>query len=142
MRWPNRTSATGETRFPLVVQNVHRYFFYLGLVLNAVLTYDAVVAFQNHNGQWGHMGLGTVMLVLNAALLWLYSLGCHSCRHLVGGRLKHFSRYPVRCKLWTVVSKLNARHMQFAWASLVFVALTDLYVRLVSSGTISDPHFC
>jgi hypothetical protein len=87
------------------------------------------------------MGLGTVMLVLNAALLWLYSLGCHSCRHLVGGRLKHFSRHPVRYRLWTVVSKLNARHMQFAWASLVFVALTDLYVRLVSSGAISDPRF-
>src|ERR1039458_4355840 len=52
---------TGETRFPLVVQNVHRYFFYLGLVLNAILTYDAVLAFQNHNGQWGHMGFGTVM---------------------------------------------------------------------------------
>jgi hypothetical protein len=31
--------------------------------------------------------------------------------------------------------------MQFAWASLVFVALTDLYVRLVSSGAISDPRF-
>ena len=36
---------TGETRFPLVLQNVHRYFFYLGVVLNAVLTYDTVVAF-------------------------------------------------------------------------------------------------
>ena len=29
--------------------------------------------------------------------------------------------------------------MQFAWASLVFVALTDLYVRLVASGAIHDP---
>ena len=29
--------------------------------------------------------------------------------------------------------------MQFAWASLVFVALTDLYVRLVASGTFTDP---
>ncbi len=73
-------SYTGETRFPLVLQNIHRYFFYLGLVLNAVLTYDAVVAFRNHGGQWGHMGFGTLVLVVNAALLWLYSLGCHSCR--------------------------------------------------------------
>ena len=28
--------------------------------------------------------------------------------------------------------------MQFAWASLIFVALTDLYVRLVASGAITD----
>ena len=31
--------------------------------------------------------------------------------------------------------------MQFAWVSLVSVALTDLYVRLLATGTISDPRF-
>jgi hypothetical protein len=40
-----------------------------------------------------------------------------------------------------VVSRLNARHMQLAWASLVFVGLTDVYIRLVASGTIHDPRF-
>jgi hypothetical protein len=29
--------------------------------------------------------------------------------------------------------------MQIAWASLVVVALSDLYVRLVASGAFSDP---
>jgi hypothetical protein len=29
----------------------------------------------------------------------------------------------------------------FAWASLMWVALTDLYVRLVASGAIHDPRF-
>ena len=38
-------------------------------------------------------------------------------------------------------TRLNARHPIIAWASLVFVALTDLYVRLVASGTITDPRF-
>ncbi len=132
---------SGETRFPLVIQNVHRYFFYLGVILNAILTYDAVVSFRNHQDQWGHMGLGTLVLCVNAVLLWLYTLSCHSCRHIVGGRLKHFSRHPVRFKFWGVVTKLNARHMQLAWASLVFVAVTDGYVRLVASGTIHDPRF-
>jgi hypothetical protein len=28
--------------------------------------------------------------------------------------------------------------MQFAWMSLIVVGLTDLYVRLVASGTITD----
>ena len=132
---------SGETRFPLILQNVHRYFFYLGLILNTILTYDAVVAFRNSRDQWGHMGFGTLVLLVNAALLWLYSLSCHSCRHIVGGRLRHFSRHPIRFWMWGVASKLNAKHMQIAWASLVFVALADLYVRLVASGTVTDPRF-
>jgi hypothetical protein len=103
------------------------------------LDLDAIEAFHFANG-WG-MGLGTVVLVLNATFLWCYSLSCHSCRHIVGGRLKHFSRHPVRFKLWGFVSKLNARHMQIAWVSLVWVALTDLYVRLVASGWVHDPRF-
>jgi hypothetical protein len=130
---------TGETRLPLILQNVHRYFFYLGLILNCILTWDAIEAFHFPKG-WG-MGLGTLILVVNAGLLWCYSLSCHSCRHIVGGRLKHFSRHPVRFKLWGYVSKLNARHMQIAWVSLVFVGLTDLYVRLVASGWVHDPRF-
>ncbi len=62
---------TGETRFPLILQNVHRYFFYLGLILNVILSYDAVVAFRDTHDRWGHMGVGTLVLVLNAELLWL-----------------------------------------------------------------------
>ncbi len=132
---------SGETRFPLVFQNVHRYFFYLGLVFNVILTYDAVLAFRNAEDEWFHMGLGTLVLVANATLLWLYSLSCHSCRHAVGGRLKHFSAHPVRYRAWTLVSRLNGRHMQLAWVSLAGVALTDLYVRLLATGAISDPRF-
>ena len=132
---------SGETRFPLLGQNLHRYFFYLGLILNVILTYDAVIAFRDHDGNWGHMGMGTLVLLVNAALLWFYSLTCHSCRHAIGGRLKHFSRHPVRYWLWSKVSKYNHYHMQFAWMSLIFVALTDLYVRLVASGTITDLRF-
>jgi hypothetical protein len=136
-----RKRYTGETRFPLILQNIHRYFFWIALILNVILTYDAVVSFRDEHNRWGHMGFGTIMLVVNAILLWTYSMSCHSCRHIVGGRLKHFSRHPVRFWLWGVVTKLNARHMQVAWASLAFVCLTDLYVRLVASGTITDPRF-
>jgi hypothetical protein len=131
---------TGESRLPLILQNAHRWFFYLGLLFNGILTWDAVEAFHWPEG-WGHAGFGTLMLVLNAVFLWSYSLSCHSCRHIVGGRLKHFSRHPLRFKLWGFVSKLNARHMQIAWLSLVFVALTDLYIRLVAVGWVHDPRF-
>jgi len=132
---------TGETREPLILQNIHRYFFYLGLLLNIVLTYDAIIAFRNHEGQWFHMSVGTVVLLANATLLWMYSLSCHSCRHALGGRLKHFSKHPVRYKFWTVVSRLNTRHPMFAWLSLFGVALADFYVMLVAQGTIQNLYF-
>jgi hypothetical protein len=132
---------SGETRFPLILNNVHRYFFYLGLLLNIFLTWDAVISFRNSQLQWGHMGLGSLILTVNAALLWLYSLSCHSCRHAMGGRLKHFSKHPLRYRAWTWVSSLNTRHMQIAWISLVGVALTDLYIWLISANVFSDPRF-
>ncbi|HEX7740758.1 MAG TPA: hypothetical protein VF426_14035 [Marmoricola sp.] len=137
---PHKTYK-GESRFPLIVQNVHRYFFYITLIFNGILTYDAVIAFRNHDGQWGHAGLGTLVLIVNATLLWAYNLSCHSCRHAVGGRLRHFSKHPVRYWMWSQATRLNTKHAQIAWASLVFVALTDLYVRLVASGAITDPRF-
>ncbi|MEW6299716.1 MAG: hypothetical protein AB1671_18640, partial [Thermodesulfobacteriota bacterium] len=55
-----------------------------------------------------------------------------------GGGLDVLSRSPVRYKLWRVVSRLNENHMLYAWVSLVGVMLTDLYVRLLSMGYISD----
>lgn len=132
---------TGETRFPLIMQNIHRYFFYIGLLFAVLLSYDAALGFRNPAGEWGHMGLGSVVMTINVALIWLYTLSCHSCRHIVGGRLKHFSKHPVRYRMWGWVGKLNARHMALAWASLISVALTDLYVYLVASGAFNDPKF-
>jgi len=132
---------TGETRFPLIMQNIHRYFWYVAVVFALILTYDVVISFRDHQGRWGHAGLGTLVLLVNVVLIWAYTLSCHSCRHITGGRLKHFSRHPLRYKTWTFISKLNAKHMQLAWASLVFIALTDLYIRLVAAGVITDPRF-
>jgi hypothetical protein len=132
---------TGETRFPLVGQNVHRYFLYAALLFNVILFYEAFRGFRDETGEWGHMGLGTVILLVNAVMLFLYSISCHSCRHIVGGRLNTFSKHPVRYKAWTAVSKLNARHMQYAWISLFTVAFADFYVFLLATGTISDLRF-
>lgn len=132
---------TGETRFPLILNNSHRWFFYAGLVFNVILTYDALIAFRNADGAWGHMSVGTLVLLANAAFLWMYSLSCHSCRHAMGGRLKHFSKHPVRYKAWTWISKINPHHPRFAWISLFGVALADFYVYLVASDTITNFYF-
>jgi hypothetical protein len=134
-----RARYSGETKFPLILQNIHRYFFYLALPFPVILLWDGIQGFHFRDG-WG-MGLGSLVLVVNAVLLGLYTLSCHSCRHLCGGQVDRFSKAPVRFRLWRWTSALNARHMLYAWISLVFVALTDLYVRLVATGTIHDPRF-
>jgi hypothetical protein len=131
---------SGETRFPLILQNAHRYFFYVASIVSIINTYDAIIAFHAKDGGFG-FGLGNVVLAVNVIMLWAYTLSCHSCRHIVGGRLKHFSKHPVRYRFWSVVSKLNVRHMGLAWTTLCTLMLTDLYVMLVASGAISDLRF-
>jgi hypothetical protein len=135
------TRYTGERRFPLILQNGHRWALIASALIAMVLTYDVVLAFRNADHEWGHMGLGTVVLGVNAILIWLYTLSCHSCRHLIGGRLRHFSKHPVRYRLWTAVSRLNRDHPKYAWLSLFSVALADLYVYLLSTGAITDVRF-
>jgi hypothetical protein len=131
---------TGESRFPLVLQNYHRYFFYVASALLLLNTYDAALAFFPRDGGFG-VGVGSLVLLVNVLLLWGYNLSCHACRHAFGGRLKHFSKHPVRYQLWTFVSKLNPRHNQFAIVSLASVAVTDFYILAVSAGWISDFRF-
>jgi hypothetical protein len=132
---------SGETRLPLILNNLHRYFWYAALAVAAILSFDVVLAFRNADHEWGHMGLGTLLMAINVALIWLYTLSCHSCRHAVGGRLRHFSKHPIRYRAWTFVSKLNVHHAKYAWYSLFSVALVDLYIYLLSNGTITDVRF-
>jgi len=134
---------TGETRFPLILQNVHRWFWYATFVVALLLTWDVILAFGPAEGEDAgiHMGLGTVLMLINVVLIWLYQLSCHSCRHIVGGRLRHFSKHPVRYKLWTWVSVLNKRHANYAWLSLFSVALVDLYIFLLAANVFDDPRF-
>jgi hypothetical protein len=130
---------TGETRFPLILQNIHRYAWFLALVFATILTIDAVTAFRLPGDGGIGVSVGTLVLVINAVLIWLYTLSCHFCRHFCGGNVNQFSRHPIRHWLWRVITPLNAKHMQFAWLSLAWVAVADLYVRLVASGVFNDP---
>jgi hypothetical protein len=128
----------GESRL-LLFQNLHRYFLYLALVFLVILALDVV-----HSCRWpGGFGLsvGTLVLAVNATLLALYTVSCHSFRHLVGGRLDRFSRAPlgkVRYRCWAWASALNKHHMLWAWVSLFSVAFADFYVWMVASGRITD----
>ena len=136
-----RKSYLGERSFPLVLQNVHRYFFFAVTLILVVLWYDVWKAlwFDNGNGgtQFG-IGVGTVIMLVNVVLLSGYSLGCHSFRHMIGGFLDRLSIAPFRKRVYTVASACNRGHMNWAWVSLFSVALTDVYIRLCASGVITD----
>lgn len=119
---------------------MHRYFFYAALPVAGILTYDTVLTFRDAHYAWGHMGLGTLIFLVNIVLIWAYTLSCHSCRHVIGGRLRHFSKHPVRYRLWGLAGRLNHRHMLLAWSSLISVALCDFYVYLLATGTFDDPR--
>lgn len=127
----------GETRF-LLFQNLHRYALYFALLFIPLLAWDAYQAFFK-DGRLG-LGVGTLVLTINVILLSGYTFGCHSFRHLIGGRSDCMScgKATLRFNLWKRSTRLNERHMNFAWMSLLWVAFTDVYVRLVSMGVIRD----
>jgi hypothetical protein len=134
-----RKSYKGETAFPFILQNVHRYFFYIAVIFVAFLWYDAIVAFD-FDGKFG-VGVGSVVMLANIVLLSTYTFSCHSLRHLIGGKLDCFSCSMAggpRHAAWRGVTKLNEHHMFWAWVSMIGVGLTDLYIRLVASGAIKD----
>ena len=129
----------GETTFPLILQNLHRYFLYVALIFLIILWYDAIRAFW-FDGGFG-IGVGSLVLLTNIILLSLYTFSCHSLRHIVGGKLDCFSCVSFggpRHAAWSGTTILNERHMLFAWLSLFSVGLSDLYVRLVATGAIRD----
>ncbi len=130
-----RGKYQGETTL-FVFQNLHRYALYLALVYNVILFYDAFSGFF-YNGSFG-VGVGSIVLLINASLLAGYSFGCHSFRHLFGGRVDCFSCDGVAEKGWKFSTWFNERHMAIAWISLGFVMFTDVYVRGVSSGWWAD----
>jgi hypothetical protein len=137
-----RTGYRGEASFPLILQNVHRYFLYIALLFIVVLSYDVWKALWFVNPATGReefgIGLGTLLLAANVVLLGGYTFGCHSLRHLVGGYIDRLSRTPVRKKAYDCVSCLNRGHMRWAWFSLIIVAFCDVYVRLLSMGVWTD----
>ncbi len=132
----------GENSFPLILQNVHRYFLYIALIFLVLLSIDVWHALWFEDPATGEksfgIGLGTLVLAINVCLLGGYTLGCHSFRHLIGGRIDLLSKAPKRQCAYSCVSCLNRGHMRWAWASLFWVGFSDIYVRLCSMGIWED----
>ncbi|MEE3195759.1 MAG: succinate dehydrogenase [Candidatus Neomarinimicrobiota bacterium] len=125
----------GETAL-LIFQNLHRLTLYIAIGIIFILSYDAILSFFQ-GGKFG-VGVGSIILTINPILLIGYTFGCHALRHLSGGHKDCFTcpngKLTFRYRVWKGVSWLNGRHMMWAWISMIWVAFTDIYVRMVSSG--------
>ena len=140
-----RSTYWGERKFPLILQNLHRYFLYLAIIFVGILTYDAWNALWFPNPATGQnefgIGLGTVIMFFNPILIGMYTFGCHSFRHLMGGARDVLSDAPARKKCYDCVSHLNKHHMKWAWISMFYVWGVDVYIRLCAMGILHDVRF-
>ncbi len=137
-----RDAYRGENSFPLIMQNIHRYFLYLALVFIVILACDAFKAMFFVDAATGvesfGIGVGSIVLTLNVLFLGSYTFSCHSLRHVVGGYKDLLSKAPVRRTAYQCVTCMNRKHMNFAWISLFWVGFSDLYVRMCSMGIWAD----
>ncbi len=135
----SRRRYAGETAFPFVLNNLHRYLLYAAVIVLVFLWIDAINAFF-FNGRFG-IRLGSLLFLVNVVLLSGYTFGCHAFRHLAGGNLDCYSCAKggrTRFRLWQWVTPLNHHHAAWAWASLFSVVAVDVYIRLLMAGAISD----
>ncbi len=132
----------GEASFPLIMQNIHRYFLYAALFIVVALLIDVYKALWFTDPVTGQtsfgIGVGTLILAVNATLLGGYTLGCHSLRHIIGGYRDRLAGSPVRKRAYDCSSCLNRGHMRWAWLSLFSVMFADIYVRLCAMGIWTD----
>ncbi|HEV3123306.1 MAG TPA: succinate dehydrogenase [Candidatus Dormibacteraeota bacterium] len=138
---PRHRAYHGETRFPLVLNNLHRFTMYLAVAYVFILGYDAVNAFSL--GGHLYLGLGTAIMVVNVILIAAYTFSCHSLRHFVGGGMDCYScvRFgKPRHRIWQAVTRLNVRHPMWAWVSMFSVWSVDVYIRILGAGWFTDPH--
>src|SRR5437867_2122357 len=123
---PRGHAYRGVTAFPFILQNLHRYAFYITFVSLFFLWRDVFEGARFGSGIG--IGVGTLVLLINTAALTLYSFSCHSARHLVGGTLDCFScsaATRARHSVWRGASAPNEHHMAFARSSLAALCPPD-----------------
>lgn len=137
--WARSADTYKGERGLFLWNNVHRYFLYASFIVIAFLWYDAVLAFLP-GGTFG-IKVGSLIWLVNVILLTTYTTSCHSLRHLIGGKMDCYSCVRggnARRKAYNWVSVLNGRHAMWAWVSLTFLLITDVYMRLIAAGVIPD----
>ena len=130
---------TGETRLPLIIQNTHRYFFYIAGIISVINTYDAIIAFHSPSGLRIRLGQRDSRRQRG------HAVGVHAVLPLLPARRRRpaqaLLQTPCRYWMWTQVSRLTPGTSCTRGSRSGTLMLTDFYVMLVASGTISDLRF-
>ena len=135
---------SGERAFPFILNNLHRYFWYLSLPVVAFLWYDTFRAFFFSNGAGGYqfgVSVGALVMLAGVLLISYYTFSCHAWRHIAGGCLNCFSNNKTRYGIWQRITHINEQHGFWAVTSMFGVWGVDLYIRLCSMGVITDIRF-
>ena len=142
-----RKRYLGERSFPLILQNVHRYFLYLALHLHrhprlrrvegAVVHRSATAATRSASASGTHRAGGQHDVFSRAIRSAATRCGTSSAAAATRSRSRRCAPPATRAR-----AALNRRHMLFAWLSLFSVGFADLYVRLCSMGIWQDFGFC
>jgi len=137
----SRPNYSGEQKFPFILQNLHRYFFYMAVLLVINHWFDFAKSFTMEGPKDYHVGMGTLISATDTIFLTMYVGSCHAWRHIVGGSIDSFSTCPMgsfRHGAWCKVTKLNEKHGDWGWISMYTIIAADLYVRLLAMGVITD----
>lgn len=138
----NAESGYKGERGLFVWNNVHRYFLYASIIVVIFLWYEAFATVFTAQGF--QIGVGALLWFVNIVLVSAYTFSCHSLRHLVGGRVDCYSCVrggAARAKAYNWLSVLNKQHAVWAWLSLFSLLATDIYLRLLQTGVITDFKF-
>lgn len=131
----HRNGYSGEETALFKFNNLHRYFLYIGIAILPFFYYDFVRSL--FIGGDFTVRLGSIILLVNAILVSLWTFSCHAFRHLTGGNVDCYSctSAPKFRKGWfDRQSLLNGHHEAFAFISLAFIVGVDLYMRALSAG--------
>ncbi len=126
---------SGETTL-FAFNNLHRYLLYFGIILLPFFYYDFYVSVTYFGGFV--LRFASILILLNAILLTLWVFSCHAFRHVFsGGNVKCYDcalKPNARKGFFNFQSMLNKRHEEWAFISLVFIVLVDLYLRALAAG--------
>ena len=141
---PRGTSYWGERWFPLVLQNVHRYFAYAAVHLHRHPVVRRLAGAVVHRVRRparpsSASASARSCCAVNVVLLASYTFGCHSLRHLFGGRKDEISKSPMQPGLLQLLERAQRpAHAVRLVQPVLGRALTDVYVRLCSMGVLTD----
>ncbi len=139
---PDGRKYSGE-RTLFALNNYHRYFLYVGLIILPWFYWDSYQSMFWVGGYF-QFGVGSFLIILNTITLTLWTVSCHAFRHLTGGNVECYSctlAPNTRKKFYLGQSALNRFHEQFAFISLVIVIGVDIYIRALMAGFPINPVF-